>query len=106
MENFITGYPGHESRHQEAMLEVLGQENFDFFFDCWLEYFFTAKDAKYFASLGLNCIRIPFNYRHFEDDMNPKVLKTEEFKHLDGVIDVVSKINSADTWDHSSDQKF
>jgi hypothetical protein len=23
-------------------------------------------DAKFFSSLGLNCIRLPFNYHHFE----------------------------------------
>lgn len=90
MENFITGYPGHEVQHREAMLEVLGQEKYDFFFDKWLEYFFTAADAKYFSSLGLNCIRIPFNYRHFEDNMNPRVLIDSGFKHLDRVIDLVT----------------
>lgn len=95
MENFITGYPGHESRHREAMLEVLGKEKYDYFFDRWLEYFFTAGDAKYFASLGLNCIRIPFNYRHLEDDMNPRVLKVEGFKHLDQVVDLVSETKSS-----------
>ena len=89
MENFITGYPGHECRHREAMLSVLGKEKYECFFDRWLEYFFTAADAKYFASLGLNYIRIPFNYRHFEDDMNPRVLKEAGFKHLDRVIDLV-----------------
>lgn len=89
MENFITGFPGHEKQHREAMLAVLGQEKYDFFFDKWLTYFFTESDAKYFASLGLNCIRIPFNYRHFEDDMNPRVLKEEGFKHLDRVISLV-----------------
>jgi len=51
--------------------------------------FFAEADAKFFASLGLNCIRIPFNYRHFEDDMNPRVLKESGFKHLDRVIDLV-----------------
>lgn len=51
--------------------------------------FFTDADAQFFASLGLNCIRIPFNYRHFEDDMNPGVLKSSGFKHLDRVIDIV-----------------
>jgi hypothetical protein len=90
MENFITGFPGHESQHRSAMLKVLGQEKYDFFFDKWLEYFFAEADAKYFASLGLNCIRIPFNYRHFEDDMNPRILKTEGFKHLDLAINLVS----------------
>ena len=57
----------------------------------FLEYFFQDEDAAFFASLGLNCIRIPFNYRHFEDDMNPRVLKQEGFKHLDRVIDVCAK---------------
>ena len=91
MENFITGYPGHESQHRKAMLSALGQENYEYFFDKWLEYHFTEKDAEFFASLKLNCIRLPFNYRHFEDDMNPRVLKESGFKHLDRVIDLVSR---------------
>jgi hypothetical protein len=33
MENFITGYTGHESEMRAAMLEVLGQEKYDYFFD-------------------------------------------------------------------------
>lgn len=33
MENFITGYTGHESEMRAAMLEALGQEKYDFFFD-------------------------------------------------------------------------
>ncbi|KAK7893833.1 hypothetical protein LTR67_006534 [Exophiala xenobiotica] len=88
MENFITGYPGHESSIRAAMLEVMGPQNYDFFFDRWLYYFFTEADAQFFKSLGLNCIRIPFNYRHFEDDMNPRVLKESGFKHLDRVVDL------------------
>jgi len=88
-----TGYPGHEFQHREAMLHVLGKEKYEFFFDKFLEYFFTEDDAKFFASLGLNCIRLPFNYRHFEDDMNPRVLKESGFKHLDRVIDLVSSLS-------------
>lgn len=90
MENFITGYPGHESQHRAAMRKVLGPDKYEFFFDKWLEYFFTEADARFFAGLGLNCIRIPFNFRHFEDDMNPRVLKETGFKHLDRVIALVS----------------
>lgn len=89
MENFITGFPGQESEHRAAMLEVLGKEKYEFFFDKWLEYFFTEDDAAFFASLGLNCLRLPFNYKHLEDDMNPRVLKEEGFKHLDRVINLV-----------------
>lgn len=74
------------------MLKVLGRHKYDYFFDKWLEYFFTEADAGFFASLKLNCIRIPFNYRHLEDDMNPRVLKEEGFKHLDRVIALVVHI--------------
>lgn len=89
MENFITGYPGHEHQHRAAMLKALGKEKYEYFFDKFLEYFFTEADAQFFASKGLNCLRIPFNYRHFEDDDNPRVLKQEGFKHLDRVVDLV-----------------
>lgn len=34
----------------------------------YLEHFFAEPDAVYFKSLGLNCIRIAVNYRHFEGE--------------------------------------
>lgn len=57
----------------------------------FLEYFFAEPDAAFFKSLGLNCIRIAISYRHFEDDMNPGVLKPEGFKHLDRAIAACAK---------------
>jgi hypothetical protein len=71
------------------MRKALGPERHEFFFDEWLEYFFTEADAKSFSGLGLNCIRMPSNYRHLEDDMDPRVLKEAGFMHLDRVIDLV-----------------
>jgi hypothetical protein len=71
MENFITGYPANEQAQREALLAVLGQEKYDIFFDRFLEYFFGADDARFIQSLGLNLLRLPVNYRHFEDDMAP-----------------------------------
>ncbi|KAH0827952.1 glycoside hydrolase [Lanmaoa asiatica] len=91
MENFISGYPGCEFQIHAALADVVGHEKSTFFFDKFLEYFFQEEDAKFFRSLGLNCIRLPFNYRHFEDDMNPRVLKKEGFKHLDRVIDLCAQ---------------
>ncbi|CAE6505340.1 unnamed protein product [Rhizoctonia solani] len=84
----ITGYPGHETDMRKAVKKVLGQEKYDYFFDKFLEYFFTEKDAEFFASLGLNCIRIPFNYRHFEDDLNPGVYNERGFQWLDRIINL------------------
>lgn len=88
MENFITGYPGHEHEMRRALKAALGEERYDFFFDKFLEYFFTEADAKFFASLGFNCIRIPFNYRHFEDNMNPGVYLERGFQWLDRIINI------------------
>ncbi|KAK1051050.1 endo-1,4-beta-glucanase [Friedmanniomyces endolithicus] len=90
MENFITGFPGHEHEMRAAMLEVLGKEKYEYFFQRFLDYFFTAADAKFFASVGLNCIRIPMNHRYFMDDMNPSVIKPEGFKLVDRIVDLCS----------------
>ena len=80
------GYSGAEFEHRKAMLSVLGPEKYQYFFDRFLDFSFTDADAKFFASLGLNCIRIPFNYRHFEDDLNPGFLKESGFVLLDRVV--------------------
>ncbi|KAH9220220.1 glycoside hydrolase superfamily [Leptodontidium sp. 2 PMI_412] len=93
MENFMNGFPGRECQIRAALLEVLGQEKYEYFFDKFLEYFFTEKDAQFLASLGFNCLRLPLNYHHFEDDMNPMVIKEEGFKHVDRVIELCAKYN-------------
>ena len=90
MENFMNGFPGREHQIRAALLKVLGREKYDFFFDRFLEYFFTEKDAEFLSSLGFNCLRLCLNYRHFEDDMKPFQIKDEGFKHVDRVIDIVS----------------
>ncbi len=33
MENFITGYPGHEHQVRRELLKVLGKDKYEFFFD-------------------------------------------------------------------------
>ncbi|KAK7460661.1 Endo-1,4-beta-xylanase 5 [Stygiomarasmius scandens] len=91
MENFISGFPGCEYQIRETLAEVIGEQKAQFFFDKFLDYFFAEADAAFFKSLGLNCIRIAINYRHFEDDMNPRVLKPDAFKQLDRVISLCAE---------------
>ena len=86
MENFIDGYPGNEEAFREVLLKAMGRKQYDLFFETFYQSYFTEKDAQYIASLGLNLVRIPINYRLFEDDMNPRVIKEEAFEHLDRVI--------------------
>lgn len=86
MENFITGYPGTESLHRAALRAALGEEGYQRFFARFLTDFFAAADARYLASLGLNSVRVPFSYRHFEDDDRPFALKEEGFRWLDRTV--------------------
>ncbi len=86
MENFLTGYPGTESQHRRVLCRVLGPELYDAFFDQFMTVFFDDADARYLASLGMNSVRIPFNYRHFEDDARPFELKESGFALLDRAV--------------------
>src|SRR5579859_5878719 len=91
MENFITGYPANEEAQRQAVHRVLGDDKYEFFFDRFLEYFFGRDDAQFLASLSFNLLRLPVNYRHFESDMEPFVIKEEGFRHLDRVIELCAQ---------------
>jgi len=86
MENFIDGYPANEEAMREGLKNVLGEKKYNLYFNTFLKNYFTEPDAAYIQSLGLNLVRIPINYHHFEDDMNPGVIKQEAFAYLDSVI--------------------
>lgn len=91
MENFITGYPGNEENIRRVLLDRMGRESYDAFFDEFLLDFFDEADAAHLATLGLNSVRIPFNYRHFEDDARPFELKQEGFARLDRVVTLLGR---------------
>jgi endoglucanase len=91
MENFIDGYPANEEAMREGLLKVMGEKKYNLYFDTFYKSYFTEPDAEYVHSLGLNLIRIPINYRLFEDDMNPGVFKESAFENLDRVIELCAK---------------
>jgi len=91
MENFVTGFTANESAFRQVVSETLGEEKANFLFDRYLEYFFSEEDAQFIHSLGLNLVRLPFNYRHFEDDMHPFTLHETGFKHLDRAIELCAR---------------
>ena len=91
MENFITGYAGTESQQRRALRSVLGDEGYERFFKRFLSVFFTDRDAAFLQDLGLNSVRIPFNYRHFESDDAPFEIRDEAFPLLDSVVDACAR---------------
>ena len=66
---------------------MLGDDKYELFFDRLLTSFFGEADAALLAARGMNCVRVPINYRHFEDDDRPFEIKETGFRHLDRVID-------------------
>src|SRR6187431_388580 len=90
MENFITGYPGNEEAIRRLLLDRMGREAYDAFFEAFHRDFFDDADAAHLAGLGINSVRIPFNYRHFEDDSAPFALEEEGFARLDRVVSLLA----------------
>lgn len=87
MENYATGFPATESLARSAMQRALGDDGYGRFFERFLDVHFSDGDAALLRQCGLNCIKAPVNYRHFEDDDNPFQLKTSGFELLDRVIE-------------------
>jgi aryl-phospho-beta-D-glucosidase BglC (GH1 family) len=92
MENFITGFPATESSHRQALRRVLGSRRSALLVDSLLTSFFGTEDAVFIASLGMNCVRIPVNYRHWnspgwEDDARHGEIDEAGFAHLDRAVD-------------------
>jgi aryl-phospho-beta-D-glucosidase BglC (GH1 family) len=91
MEDFIDGTVGAEHRLRETMSRIIGEQPARFFFDRLLDYFFTEADVAFMKELGANVIRLPFNYRHFEQDEAPFVYLEEGFRRLDQAFEWCAK---------------
>ncbi len=91
IESFMLRIPGTEKRIRQAFTDAYGKENAERFFDDFLNYFIAEDDFILLKSLGINVLRLPFDYRHFENDQKPGKLIYEGFKHLDRVLDLCSK---------------
>ena len=83
MENFMNCIPGTEYLLREQAKSLLGPERGRALFDSMIDCFFSEADVAYLASLGVNSIRIPLNYRHFEYDDQPFVYQETGFNRLD-----------------------
>jgi endoglucanase len=52
----------------EAITELIGPDEAKLFWKKYLDSYITAEDIHYLKSLGMNSIRVPFNYRLFTDE--------------------------------------
>lgn len=86
MEDFINGYSGAEHTLRAEMASVIGPSRAHFFFERLLDHFFGEADVAYLRSMGATVVRLPLNYRHFEDDGAPFAYKEEGFRRLEQVL--------------------
>lgn len=91
LEHFMVGMPGSDHLIRETFRKALGEERSDGFFRRFLTCFLTEKDFIYLKSLGVNAIRVPFNYHLFLDDQRPGVFREEGFRWLDSAAALCEK---------------
>lgn len=85
------GTPGTEKRLRRAMLLYGGQKKYDAFWDGFYDKWLTEADIRFLSEIGCNSVRIPFNYRHFEDDEKPFEYREKGFTLLHRAVDWCAK---------------
>tara|TARA_B100000965_G_scaffold63229_1_gene49030 strand:+ start:6093 stop:8762 length:2670 start_codon:yes stop_codon:yes gene_type:complete len=61
----FTGAADSQHEFKEKLVEFIGQENTDNFYNSWYENFITQADVDSLASYGFNSIRLPIHYDLF-----------------------------------------
>jgi endoglucanase len=82
LENFINGYPGSEHGLRAALADAIGPSRAHFFFERLLDYSVGEADIAFLSELGVNTVRLPLNYRHFESDLDPFQILEAGFERL------------------------
>jgi len=91
MENFINAYPGSEHGLRATMAEVLGPGRARFFFDRLLDHFINDTDIAFIRDQGATVVRVPFNYRHLENDAQPFRYLEAGFAYLDRILECCAR---------------
>lgn len=93
LEDHMSGIPYIDHKIRERFNAILGEDIGQAFFKTYQESYITEKDFEFLHNLGVNFIRLPFNYRMLEDGMNPGVYKEEGFKVFDYIISLAKKFD-------------
>jgi endoglucanase len=86
IEGFMIGLPYVEHKMRECFADVLGERLRDAFFDGFVDTCITEGDFKLLHEIGFNLVRVPFNYRHFESDLEPYRYNEKPFGVFDSII--------------------
>ena len=71
---------------QELVADLVGPDEARAFWSSWRDTYVTREDVQYLRKIGLNSVRVPFNYRLLTPEDRPGVWLDEGFVLLDRVI--------------------
>ena len=91
LEHYMIGMFWVDYKMRQEFKNALGEARYKAFFDKYMEYYLEEKDFEFIKSCGMNLVKIPFSYRHFENDMRPGEYLEEGFMYLDKVINFCRK---------------
>jgi endoglucanase len=86
----IPGF-GSPSSIRTMIVDLIGQENADQFYQRYISNYVTEEDIQKIASWGVNSIRLPFNYRLLTPEDQPGVYLEEGFQIMDRLLEWCEK---------------
>ncbi len=91
IEHFLIGLPGSELQIKGAFTDAYGEENSKVFWEEFYNCYLNEKDFEFFKKIGINSIRLSFNYRLFESDQNPYSYNENGFKQIDRILNLCER---------------
>jgi len=101
LEHFMLGIPGIESELRLKIEKSYGRNRAKIFWEKYYECYVNESDFKFLKEIGINAVRIPFNYHHFEiDQMSSEQMQSDQdtyefnpagFKQIDRILSYCEK---------------
>jgi endoglucanase len=91
LEHFMIGLPGTDSQIRAAIRAAYGPERAAEFWERYCTCYVADADFAFMKGIGVNAVRIPFNYRLFEDDQSPGEYDEGGFRHLDRALELCAR---------------
>jgi endoglucanase len=82
---------GSPSSIRKMIVDLIGQENADQFYQRYISNYVTEEDIQKIASWGVNSIRLPFNYRLLTPEDQPGIYLEEGFQIMDQLLEWCEK---------------
>jgi len=88
LEHFMIGIPGTDLQIRTAIINAYGKKNAEKFWKKYYKSMINKNDFEFLKKLGINTLRIAFNYRLFENDQEPYIYTEEGFIEIDRILEL------------------